>query len=92
MSIEDGIVDSDVVKRFSEWMTARGIPYECPTCGKDESALAKHFVTPSQMMGSGQVMGTTYPMLMLVCDHCAATRLFSAVAAGLYKSDQGEQQ
>lgn len=92
MSIEDGRADDDdTVKKFSQWMEQKGIPFECPGCGQDTRFLARHFVTPSQMLGQGQVFGTVYPMLMLICSNCSRTEFFSAVAAGFYKSDQSDE-
>ncbi|MGR3593012.1 MAG: hypothetical protein ACU0B9_06860 [Limimaricola soesokkakensis] len=36
MSIEDGVVDDEIIARYSKWMEEKSIAFECPVYGQDK--------------------------------------------------------
>ena len=94
MSVGDGYLPLDTAakQRFVKWLNSRTNEHHCPVCQKNDWSVGDYFIhgvlfsprQPPSMAG-----GSAYPIVFLVCNHCAYIRQFMAIQAGIFPSDLG---
>ena len=88
MPDKDGQLSSDEKTQALEWIgTQHGkTPPRCPWCAHDKFNLNSHVL--GLLSASGE---TSFPAIMLHCDRCSFTFVFSAIMAGLIRLDDEEE-
>ena len=92
MSVGDGYLPLNraAKQRFVKWLNSRTNEHNCPVCQKNDWSVGDYFMhgvlfslrQPPAMAG-----GSAYPIVFLVCNHCAYIRQFMAIQAGIFPSD-----
>ena len=70
-------------REMQRWLRSRGVPEECPACGKTGDAQVS-LVAPAHLDDSEiPILNEVLPMAALVCGHCAHIRFFSLRHLGI---------
>lgn len=85
-----GALTQEEKDKILKWSQEKLGNRECPSCGKGPFTLADHLVNPQIFWGDGSVRlggGPVYPMFMIICNHCAHTRLFNSIMTGITSNE-----
>ena len=92
MSVGDGYLPLNTAAKqhFVKWLNSRTNEHHCPVCLKNDWSVGDYFLhgvlfsphQPPSLAG-----GSAYPIVFLVCNHCAYIRQFMAIQAGIFPSD-----
>lgn len=76
-------MDKKQTQKAEKWLESKLKSHTCPKCGTDNWGIGE-IVAGNVLTDKGVTMGgTTYPMLLVVCDNCAYTEEYAAVKMGL---------
>jgi hypothetical protein len=68
---------------MQRWLRSRGVPAECPACGKVGDPEVSLVAPPRLDDGEIPIPNELFPMAASVCGHCAYIRFFSLKHLGI---------
>jgi hypothetical protein len=77
------------LRQIQKWIDARNVGHKvCPLCDAGQLAIAN---TPANIIvgkpNGDDMIGASYPCIVLVCNHCGNMSLINAIVAGLQMPD-----
>lgn len=77
-------LSQDQLSTLQNWMVSKGVRSTCGTCGTGTQWSTGEIVMAPVFSGGGMnIGGENVPMIQVICNNCAAVRLFAAVPMGL---------
>jgi hypothetical protein len=68
---------------FDRWLGNKRIAPRCPACGHADSLVSGEIIAATLQTTSGELAGSTFPVVQRVCTNCAYLMMFAARPVGL---------
>lgn len=86
MPNDNGKLSESDKRQIANWLNERARSNHCPSCGSNNWSMGDDLFNLMPYTGGGMIIGgPTYPVVFLVCNHCAYVRQYMAMPMGIFE-------